>query len=221
MLTIEDPRGTTYLTNQYDTNGRVTKQTLADGNTYQFAWTATSNTAESFTESGQITPGLNGLPGSILAFRACTSCIEGYLPLISQVDVTDQRGNIRRVQFGSTGYRTSDAHAYGTSIQQTTTYQYSADNLLQSSTDALGRTMAYTYDVKGNLTQVTRLSGTSSAVTTTYTYEPMFNQLASVMDPLSHTTSYSYDQTGNLTSITDPLSHQTTLTTTVRVRYSP
>jgi RHS repeat-associated protein len=212
MLTIEDPRGTTYLTNEYDSNGRVIKQTFADGNTYQYSWTTTSNTAQSFTESGQAAPGINGMPGSILAFRACTSCDEGYVPLISQVDVTDQRGNIRRVQFGATGYMTSDAHAYGTSIQQTATYQYSADNLLQSFTDALGRTTAYTYDAIGNLTQVTLLSGTSSAVTTTYSYEPMFNQLASIADPLGHTTSYSYDQTGNLTSITDPLGHPTTFT---------
>jgi RHS repeat-associated protein len=212
MLTIEDARGTTYLTNQYDTNGRVSKQTLADGNTYQFSWTATSNTAETFTETGQQVPGLNGLPGSILAFRACTTCLEGYLPLISQVNITDQRGNVRQVQFGSTGYRTSDSRAYGTSIQQTTTYAYSADNLLQSTTDALSRTTTYTYDAKSNLTALTKLSGTSSAVTTSYTYEPMFSQLASVTDPMSHTASYSYDQNGNLTQITDPLGHQTTLT---------
>jgi RHS repeat-associated protein len=212
MLTIEDARGTTYLTNQYDTNGRVSKQTLADGNTYQFSWTATSNTAETFTETGQQVPGSNGLPGSILAFRACTTCLEGYLPLISEVNITDQRGNVRQVQFGSTGYRTSDSRAYGASIQQVTTYAYSADNLLQSTTDALGRTTAYTYDAKGNLTELTKLSGTSGAVSTSYTYEPMFSQLASVTDPLSHTTSYSYDQDGNLTQVTDPLGHQTTFT---------
>jgi len=200
------------LTNEYDSNGRVIKQTFADGNTYQYVWTTTLNTGQSFTESGEEPPGSNGLPGSILTFRACTSCNEGYLPLISQVNVTDQRGNVRQVQFGSTGYMTSDAHAYGTSIQQTTTYQYSADNLLQSTSDALGRTTTYTYDAKGNLTQLTRLSGTSGAVSTSYSYEPMFSQLASVTDPLSHTTNYSYDQNGNLTQITDPLGHQTTLT---------
>jgi len=212
MLTIEDARGTTYLTNEYDSNQRVIKQTLADGNTYQFSWTATSNTAQTFTETGQEPPGLNGLPGSILAFRACTTCLEGYLALISQVNITDQRGNVRQVQFGPTGYMTSDTRAYGTSIQQTTTYAYSADNLLQSTTDALGRTTAYTFDAKGNLTGLTKLSGTSSAVSTSYTYERMFSQLASVTDPLSHTTNYSYDQNGNLTQITDPLGHQTTLT---------
>jgi YD repeat-containing protein len=61
------------------------------------------------------------------------------------------------------------------------------------------------YDGNGNRTRVTRLDGTSDAVTTTFTYEPQFNQLASVTDPLSHTTSFSYDQNGNLTTATDPL----------------
>jgi YD repeat-containing protein len=122
MASIEDPRGITYLTNQYDTNGRVIKQTLADGSTYQFAWTLTSNTAETFTEVGEQPPGSNGSSAAILAFRACTSCMEGYLPLVSQVIVTDQLGNARKVQFGSTGYMTSDTRAYGTTIQQITTY---------------------------------------------------------------------------------------------------
>ena len=30
MLTVEDPRGIVYVTNQYDANGRVIKQTMAD-----------------------------------------------------------------------------------------------------------------------------------------------------------------------------------------------
>ncbi|MEW6247649.1 MAG: DUF6531 domain-containing protein, partial [Nitrospirota bacterium] len=39
MLTITDARGITYLRNEYDTSGRVVKQTLADGGVYQFAYT--------------------------------------------------------------------------------------------------------------------------------------------------------------------------------------
>jgi len=34
VTTITDPRGTVYLTNQYDSSGRVTQQTQADGNTF-------------------------------------------------------------------------------------------------------------------------------------------------------------------------------------------
>ncbi|MGH2459982.1 MAG: RHS repeat-associated core domain-containing protein, partial [Chloroflexota bacterium] len=81
-----------------------------------------------------------------------------------------------------------------------------------SVTDALGRVTSYTYDALGNVTSVTRLAGTSGAVTTTMTYDPTFNQLTSITDPLNHTTSFGYDSAGNLTTVTDPLSHQTTLT---------
>jgi len=39
MLTLKDRRGIVYLTNQYDSVGRVSRQTQADGTTYQFAYT--------------------------------------------------------------------------------------------------------------------------------------------------------------------------------------
>jgi YD repeat-containing protein len=39
MVTIKDPRGIVYLANQYDANGRVIGQTLADSGTWQFAYT--------------------------------------------------------------------------------------------------------------------------------------------------------------------------------------
>jgi hypothetical protein len=38
--------------------------------------------------------------------------------------------------------------------------------------------------------------GTGDAVTTSFTYESTFQQLASVTDPLSHTTTFGYDTTG-------------------------
>ena len=41
MLTITDARGITSLTNEYDTAGRVSKQTQADGGVWQFAYTVT------------------------------------------------------------------------------------------------------------------------------------------------------------------------------------
>jgi YD repeat-containing protein len=40
MLAITDPRGITYLTNVYDSAGRVSQQTLADGGIWEFAYMA-------------------------------------------------------------------------------------------------------------------------------------------------------------------------------------
>ena len=58
------------------------------------------------------------------------------------------------------------------------------------------------------VSRITRLDGTADALTTTFTYEPSFNQLQSVTDPLGHSTTFAYDAIGELTSITDPLNHQ-------------
>src|SRR5262249_45094638 len=175
IKTIMDPRGIVYLTNDYDANGRVTKQTQADGTFYQNAYTLDGN-------------------GKVI-----------------QTDVTDPRGNVRRLTFNSAGYVLSDTRAVGTSLAQTTTYVRDAtSSLVTSMTDALGRRTDYTYDSMGNVLPVTRLAGTADAVTPTYTYEPTFNQIATVTDPLGHMTSFAYT-TGRLTSVTDPLSHQSTL----------
>src|SRR5215510_8903401 len=76
--------------------------------------------------------------------------------------------------------------------------------------DQLGRTTSFAYDSMGNMTSITRLAGTGNAVTTSFTYEATFNQLASVTDPLNHTTQFGYDTKGNVTSVSDLISNQAT-----------
>lgn len=46
------------------------------------------------------------------------------------------------------------------------------------------------------------MADTPIAVTTTFTYEPTYNQIATVTDPLNHTTTFGYDTKDNLTTIT-------------------
>jgi RHS repeat-associated protein len=183
MLTVKDARGIVYLTNEYNSAGRVTKQTQADNTTYQFAYTLNG--------SGKVT----------------------------QTDVTDPRGNVRRVTFNANGYILTDKRAVGDAKERTTVYErQSGSNLITSVTappldvSDPGRETTYAYDTMGNVTDVTRLEGTSNAATTQFTFEPTFNQVATVTDPLNRTTTYGYDARGALTSITDPLNHQTTLT---------
>lgn len=209
MLTIKDPRGIVYLTNQYDGNNRVSQQTLGDGGIYKFAWTSGTSSVLGFAESGSLPTG--GSASAVIGFRTSTGT-EGYLPLVSEVQVTDPRGVIRDVKFNSTGQMTSNTYALGKPEQQAFTYAYYADNLLQSVTDQLARVTAFQYDANGNTIQVTRLSGTSNAVSTFFSYDPNFSQLTSVTDPLNNTTSITLDNFGNPQTITDPLMHQTTMT---------
>lgn len=77
MLTIKDARGIVFLTNAYDANGRVSRQTQVDGTTYQFAYTVDG--------TGKVT----------------------------QTDVTDPRGVVRRVTFTAAGYTLTDTRAVG------------------------------------------------------------------------------------------------------------
>jgi RHS repeat-associated protein len=133
---------------------------------------------------------------------------------VTGATVTDPRGYVREVTFNSSEYVLSDTRAVGTPQQQTTTYNRDSDgsNLIQSIVDPLGRTTAYTYDSLGNVASVTQLSGTSSAVKTSFTYSPTFSEIASITDPLGHVTDFTYDATGDLVTLTDPLSHQWTFT---------
>lgn len=132
---------------------------------------------------------------------------------VTQTDVTDPRGNIRRITFNSSGFTLTETSPVGKPEQQTVTYEREAGtNKILSITDPLGRKSAYTYDALGNVSQVTHLFGTSSAVTTSFTYEPTYNQIATVTDPLNHTITYGYDVKGNVSSVTDALNHQATFT---------
>jgi len=132
---------------------------------------------------------------------------------VTQTDVTDRSGKVRRLQFDAYGYVSTDTFALGQSEEQVYTFtRQSGTNFLTDETDAVGRVTHYTYDSEGNLASLTRMYGTGQATTWTYTYEPRFRQLASVTDPLDHTTTYSYDTAGNLLEVSDPLDHTTTLT---------
>jgi RHS repeat-associated protein len=133
---------------------------------------------------------------------------------ITQTDVTNPRGFVRRVAFDSAGLPTSDTQALGEAEEQTTSYsRLSGSHLIESVTDELGRVTRFLYDGKANVTSVTQLYGTADAKSTTFTYEPTYSLLASVTDPLNHTTTYAYDPQGRIQSVTDALSHSTTFTT--------
>jgi RHS repeat-associated protein len=208
MLTIRDARGITYLTNEFDSAGRVIQQILGDSGTYLFDWTPTQNTSQTFSINDP-----NGASaGGVLSFRNCSNCSEGYAPPVAQVDVTDPGGYIRRVVFDTVGRVSTDTYALGQPEQQTFTYQYYADNTLKSETNGLGHRTNYIYDANLNLTEADKLAETSNPVTTTFTYEPKYNERTAFVDALNHSTTYAVDSQGNTTQITDANGNSTLLT---------
>jgi len=130
-----------------------------------------------------------------------------------QTNVTDQRGYVRSVTFNSEGFTTSDTHAVGMPEQQTISYSpQQGTGLILSQTDALNRQTNFSYDAMGNVTSITKLAGTTSAVTTNITYSPQFYELSTVTDPLGNMSAYTYDSNGNMLTSVDPLGDTTTYT---------
>ncbi|SFQ19559.1 RHS repeat-associated core domain-containing protein [Ralstonia sp. NFACC01] len=200
---------------QYDSGGRLAQVTDADGGVEKYAYDTSNNMLTVTKPNGQLmvtnrydtnnrVSQQTLADGGVYQF-AYTLDTNGN---VTQTDVTDPRGKVRRAVFNSSGYVTSATNSFGLPEAQTATFERQAGtNLLLSKTDALGRKTAYTYDSIGNITSVTWLAGTSQAVAVSYTYEPTFNQVTSVTDGLGHTTTYSYDSAGNRISVADPLGH--------------
>jgi RHS repeat-associated protein len=125
---------------------------------------------------------------------------------VTQTNVTDPRGYVRRIEFSAAGYLMRETLALGQAEQSITTLERDTQtNRATARTDPLGRRTEYGYDTLGNLTSVTRMAGTAQAVTTTMTYEPSFNQLTSFTDGLGHVTQYRRDSSGSVTEIENPL----------------
>jgi RHS repeat-associated protein len=182
IATVKDGRNIVYLTNHYDSCGRVDQQTLADpAASYTFAYTPTT--------CGPIT----------------------------QTDITDPRTHVNRQTFQN-HYRVTNVEARGTTEERTTNYDRPGSGNLVTAVvensvlvEGAGRRTEYTYDDFGHVLTAKRLAGTADAVTTTYTYEPTFFQLATVTDPLTHTWTRTYDTSAKFTGTIDPLGHHTTI----------
>ena len=208
------------VTYSYDAGGRLTQVIGANGGTWNYTYDAFNELisiqdargifylTNQYDQSGRVIKQTQG-DNSVFQFSYTTDPTTGN---ITQTDVTDPRGTIRRTTFNSNGYKTSEVYAVGQPEQETITYNRDANtNLLTSVVDGLSHQASFTYDSLGNVTSVTRMAGTPDAVTTSFTYDPSFSQLASITDPLNHTTTLARDASGSLTTIIDPLGHQTTI----------
>lgn len=123
-----------------------------------------------------------------------------------------------------------NAASFTDARNHTTTFELDALGRVTKQTDALTRTTTIVRDAQGNPTQITRPTGaittmtydakgnllTSTeqaiAATTTFTYEPTFNQVTRITDPKGNQTNITYDAQGNPLTITDADNKVTTFT---------
>jgi RHS repeat-associated protein len=188
---ITDPRGILFLHNDYDGNGKVVKQTAADGGVTTFAYTLlNANSNVTFSQG----TGGGGGGGGVLNLGGSTINTSPVL----LTTVTDPLGNQTTYHFNPQGYLIDMTDALG---EKTVYERDPGTNQVLSITDSLNRTTTFTYDANGNTLSTARLAGTPNAVTTSATFDPVFNKLTSVTDALGHTTSMTYDPAGNPLSV--------------------
>jgi RHS repeat-associated protein len=135
---------------------------------------------------------------------------------VRQTEITGPNGSIRRVTFDPSGLMLTDTTAVGTPMERTLTYaREPGTNLVSSITDSFhNRRTDFGYDAFGRTTRITRLAGTPTAVTTSFTYDLASGDLATVTDPLSHTVTYRHDGRGCLASVEDATHRESLLSCT-------
>ena len=218
MLTIKDPRGNVYLTNTYDTDGRVASQTLINTGTYDIDYTVDGNgkiTQADITDPlnnlRRVTFSANGYPltdtyayGTTIA-QTITYERNSSTNIISAI--TDDLG--RRVEFerDADGFITEVTALPGTSNEATWQYTYEPNyHGLATATDPLNHTSTYTYDAGGSMI------GAKNALNHQYSFTyDKFGQLLTSSDPLSNTTQFTYNG-GDVAEVSDPLTRTVKVT---------
>jgi RHS repeat-associated protein len=192
LLTVTAPNevadgGPPRLTYTYDASGRVT--TLQDGGTNNSNVPSGGTITYQYNTLGSAPPGDTSTP-------------------VRQTTVTDRNGNqtvyqynqfnntIDVKEFANRGVRSGDPAFFESR------YSYDTNYRLTQHTYPQGNTVVYTYDAanpdrfqQGNLLSETQTpdaarGGDQSAITTTYTYEPIYNQIHTVTEPRGNDPSY-------------------------------
>lgn len=227
LITATDPLGVTYLTNTYDTAGRVTKQVDPDGNVRLLDYSVAGQTTYTDNEGRE----------SVFHFdekRRITKIVdasgaEATYTFDDDYQVTkhvDERGGVSTYGYDDRGNVTSVSHPDGSVVK----YTYTPTGELATRTDKGGakgadRTFAYDRNASGLVTAENRPDGTAvatrydtagdpaavvqpSGATTTYEHDARGNAVA-VTDADGNTTRYGYDLSNRIVSTTDPLGHVT------------
>ena len=216
MTSLTNGRGEVFLENEFDAGGRVEKQILGDGGTFEFDYemneeskvTSTVVTDPrgakrkiSFDSAGQPTSETAGFESEEEATTSAERQPETGLLL----STTDPLGRQTDFEYDSNGNVTEITHLAGTEDALTDELEYEAGtNRVTEITDPLGHSTKYQYGAKGELLTETDPLG----LETNFEYDGD-GQVAAVTNAEEETIELAY-RNGDLVAETDPLGRETT-----------
>jgi len=215
MKAIVNPRGNKYLQIAYDANGRVEKQTAADGGVFAFSYKLTeAGKAEATTVTDplgnqrKVTFSSEGLPTSETEAPgtelARTRSFEPQAATGLVLSETDPLGHKIAYEYDSNGNVKEITQLAGTEESEARKFVYeSGTNRVIEETDPLGHTTKYQYGSKGELLKSTDALGHET------TFEYNFDgQPTAITDGEGETTKLAYED-GDLVGTTNPLGNTT------------
>lgn len=226
LSAITDPNNHTFVTNSYDSAGRVISQKDASHSLTSFLYQTSprqtivtdnmgNTTIQQFDDKYRLTQETDAL-GRIIYYQYDTNDNRTY--------IKDRGGHETFMQYDAAGNMTQRTDALG----QIAVFHYDNRNNLTYQRDEAGDETSYTYDSHSNLTNIHDAEGQDTTMSydgygeltqlrdangnpTTYTYDAQGN-LQTVRDTLHNQTSYSYDGVGRRLSMTDANNHTTSFT---------
>jgi YD repeat-containing protein len=208
LTSITDPDNavTTYA---YNSSYILTSKTVPTGETYSYEYDQYGRIVKTTSPIGEVRQYSAGRMAVIVNYLPPgegTSTNPAKLKNISELQntFTDALGNVTTKKIDMSGYIKERIDPLG----RTTLFERDKDRNLVKITYPNGEVETMTYDSNGNL-----LTSTSASTggTTTYTYDPVFNEVTSITDPKGSITTMEYDANGNLIKITDALNNETNL----------
>lgn len=208
----------------HDSEGNLVQIAKADGNTIGYAYDPHHRLTRHTDERGKVATHAYDAFGRLASVTYPTGELRRFVPtqvqgvvdpsgglgtptspapIVRSQDVAatmeDANGHATRLTLDSFGSPTRQEDPLG----RVTLTTRDANNLPTRIVRPNGSAVTMSYDGFGNLLSATEQDDPNGPATTTYTYDPVFNQATSITDPLNHATTIGHDARGNPTTITD------------------